>query len=257
MQWYYALGEQRVGPVSQAEFDRLVQAGTITPQTLVWQQGMTEWKTRAEVVPALPASAEPSIDGTEVCAVSGKRYPRREMIQYEGRWIAAEHRDEFFQRLREGVTQPGEQVYAGFWVRVLAKIIDSLALGLMGVVLNVACAMLMLGTPNYLNPHVSASSPTQAILFQVVTTVLGQLLALAFALFFVRRFDATPGKLALGLKVLRADGSKLTKGRIIGRHFSELISAFTFAIGYIMVAFDEEKRSLHDRICDTRVIKKR
>src|SRR5207248_1376069 len=68
-------------------------------------------------------------DGTEVCAVSGKRYPRREMIQYEGKWISAEHRDAYFQRLREGVAQPGEGAvpgpfgYGGFWVRFAARFI--------------------------------------------------------------------------------------------------------------------------------------
>jgi hypothetical protein len=34
-----------------------------------------------------------------------------------------------------------------------------------------------------------------------------------------------------------------------------LLSSLTLAIGYIMAAFDDEKRSLHDRICDTRVIR--
>ena len=41
--------------------------------------------------------------------------------------------------------------------------------------------------------------------------------------------------------------------RAIGRHFSEWLSSILF-IGYIMAAFDEEKRALHDRICGTRVV---
>lgn len=252
MQWYYAIGEQRLGPLSQPEFDQLVQAGTITAQTLVWREGMAAWQPWASV------SGGASADGTELCSVSGRRYPRSEMIQYEGRWIASEHRDAFFQRLREGVTQPGDFVYAGFWIRFVAKFIDGIILGIAGVAVNVVCALLFLGSANYFNPQVTAGAAGAGIiLFQVVTTVLGQLMGLAFALFFLRRFDATPGKMALGLKVLRADGAKLSKGRIVGRHFSELISAFTLAIGYIMAGFDSEKRSLHDRICDTRVIKTR
>jgi uncharacterized RDD family membrane protein YckC len=63
--------------------------------------------------------------------------------------------------------------------------------------------------------------------------------------------------MALGLKLLRRDGSKLGIGRIIGRYFSHVISAIILCIGYIMAAFDEEKRALHDRICDTRVIRTR
>ena len=61
----------------------------------------------------------------------------------------------------------------------------------------------------------------------------------------------------LPMKLLRADGSHLTAGRIIGRYFAELLSAMVLYIGYIMVGFDQEKKSLHDLICDTRVIKTR
>jgi hypothetical protein len=52
------------------------------------------------------------------------------------------------------------------------------------------------------------------------------------------------------------DGSNLSYGRSAGRHFAKYISGLTLWIGYIMAGVDEEKRSLHDRICDTRVIKK-
>jgi hypothetical protein len=44
-------------------------------------------------------------------------------------------------------------------------------------------------------------------------------------------------------------------GRIVGRHFSEWVSGMILLIGYIMAAFDkEQRRALHDHMCDTRVI---
>ena len=61
-------------------------------------------------------------------------------------------------------------------------------------------------------------------------------------------------KMALKLKVLRADGSPVGYGIATGRYFSYLISFMPIGIGFLMAAFDEEKRALHDRICDTRVI---
>lgn len=258
MQWYYAIGGQRQGPVTQAEFDQLVQVGTVTPATLVWREGLADWVPWSQVQAAGTATAGASSADTEVCAVSGKRYLRREMIQYGGRWISAEHRDEYFQRLREGVVPSGDFVYAGFWPRFGAKFIDGLILGVVGVGVNVVCALLLLGTANYFNPQAAAQAgAANAITFQIVTILLGQAVSIGFAVFFLQRYDATPGKMALGLKVLRPDGAKLTKGRIIGRHFAELISGFILCIGYLMVAFDGEKRSLHDRICDSRVIKTR
>ena len=61
--------------------------------------------------------------------------------------------------------------------------------------------------------------------------------------------------MALGLRIVRADGSSLTYGRATGRFFADYLSNLILFIGYIMAAFDDEKRTLHDRICDTRVVK--
>jgi uncharacterized RDD family membrane protein YckC len=95
------------------------------------------------------------------------------------------------------------------------------------------------------------------ILMQVIIQGCAMLVAIAYEVFFIRKYDATPGKMALGLNLLRADGSKLSVGRIIGRYFAYLVSCLTLAIGFIIAGFDDEKRSLHDRMCDTRVIKTR
>ena len=86
---------------------------------------------------------------------------------------------------------------------------------------------------------------------------VGIMLAAFYYIFFHGKFGATPGKMACGLKVVRADGSKLTYGRAMGRFFGDILSGIILGIGYLMIAFDDEKRALHDRICDTRVIKTR
>ena len=79
----------------------------------------------------------------------------------------------------------------------------------------------------------------------------------AYETFFLVKYGATPGKMTMGLKVIRPDGSGLQVGRAIGRHFSKVVSGMILYIGYIMIGFDAEKRGLHDMICDTRVIKTR
>jgi uncharacterized RDD family membrane protein YckC len=241
MQWYYAIGDQRHGPVEHAEFERLVSSGTVKSDTLVWRQGMANWQAYSAVAGTgvgtgggVAGGAPVVDDGTEVCAVSGKRYPRREMINYEGKWISAEHRDEYFQRMREGVAQPGEGAvpgpfgYGGFWRRFLARVLDGMVQGVGGM-------MAVQG------------------LMQLFFVAIGIL----YDVFFIRKYDATPGKMALGMKLLRTDGSKLSIGRIIGRHFAHIISGLPLAIGYIVAGFDDQKRTFHDRICDTRVVKTR
>jgi uncharacterized RDD family membrane protein YckC len=257
MQWYYAIKDQRNGPVAQAEFEQLVANGTITADTLVWRQGMANWQLYSQIG-GVAASATVADDGTAVCAVSGKRYPTREMIQYEGKWISAEHRDEYFQRLREGVALPGVNVvpgpygYGGFWRRVVAKIVDAIATGVVGFFINLLIRQ-MFG---------AGAIPQQGNmgvfwLMLGIQQVVGITIGLSYEILFIRKFDATPGKLAMGMKLLRTDGSRLTVGRIIGRYFANWVSGLTIGIGYVIAAFDEEKRALHDYICDTRVIKTR
>ena len=62
--------------------------------------------------------------------------------------------------------------------------------------------------------------------------------------------------MACQIKVVSDEGEPITYMRALGRHFAEMLSALILMIGYIMAAFDDEKRALHDRICSTRVIRK-
>jgi uncharacterized RDD family membrane protein YckC len=262
MQWYYAISGQRLGPVTQAEFEQLIKDGVVKGDTLVWNQGMTSWQPYVAVAPAIttPPLANTSgtsatEEGTEVCVVSGKRYPKSEMIQYEGKWVSGEHRDTYFQRMREGVTQPGSYKYGNFGARFVARFLDGLILAIAGAGVNVVLGLLLYGTANYFRPDPSQITMTKLFLFQGLSSLLGIAMGLGYAVYFIRRYNATPGKMALGLKLIRPDGSPLSVGRIIGRFFAEWISGLILLIGYIMAAFDEERRALHDRICDTRVIK--
>ncbi|MEZ5326505.1 MAG: RDD family protein [Verrucomicrobiales bacterium] len=70
------------------------------------------------------------------------------------------------------------------------------------------------------------------------------------------KYQAILGKIALSLKVITTDGPRLTYGRCVARFFAEWLSSIILGIGYIIAAFDEEKRTLHDHICATRVVKK-
>src|SRR5215203_565806 len=51
MTWYYALGNERQGPIDDAALDRLIAAGTVTPETLVWRAGMADWQPLAQARP--------------------------------------------------------------------------------------------------------------------------------------------------------------------------------------------------------------
>jgi uncharacterized RDD family membrane protein YckC len=75
-----------------------------------------------------------------------------------------------------------------------------------------------------------------------------------YTIFFLGKYGATPGKMVCRLVVVTAEGGKITYARAAGRFFAEILSALICYVGYLLAAFDEEKKTLHDRICDTRVV---
>ena len=100
-------------------------------------------------------------------------------------------------------------------------------------------------------------SPSAGLVFvTIIQVILSVALYSGYDTFFVGKYAATPGKMALGLMVVRSDGSRLTYWRAFARFWAEILSRITIGIGYIIAGFDDEKRTLHDHICDTRVVKK-
>ena len=96
---------------------------------------------------------------------------------------------------------------------------------------------------------------------QLFMGLQSSLLTLQFAVgvtyeaLFVGKLGGTPGKLALSLRVVLPDGGKVSYLRALGRYFATILSSLTLMIGYIIAAFDDQKRALHDHVCNTRVIR--
>jgi len=191
-----------------------------------------------QVLPDNPSEGRTSRTAKS-CSECGMVYFDDELIQFGDALVCGKCKPLFVQKLKEGVTVAEEMVYAGFWIRFGAKFIDGIIVGIAGFVLG------------FLGSFIVRHPVTGAVLQNVVSFGL----SIAYATYFLGAYSATPGKMACGLKVVRSDGEKISYARACGRFFAEFVSSLTLTIGYIMAAFDGEKRSLHDRICDTRVIK--
>ena len=86
--------------------------------------------------------------------------------------------------------------------------------------------------------------------------LFGAVLSISYAVFFTGYCGQTPGKMVLRIKVIRTDGSPINYGRAALREvLGKFISSILLGIGYLMVAFDNRKQGLHDKIADTYVIK--
>ena len=134
--------------------------------------------------------------------------------------------------------------YGGFWIRLVAYIIDaillSLAMGVVGTV--VGFNVFATDMENY-NPAAN-----------LISLVIGWLY---FALLESSERGATVGKMAMGLRVVTDQGQRLSFLNATGRYFAKIISAIILCIGFIMIAFTDRKRGLHDMIAGTLVVKTR
>lgn len=253
MLWYYANEGKRVGPVDEDEFEALVETGIIIADTLVWNETLPKWLRYDEIGQDASVGQEPSQSsasqiffrdtagqGATRCYECGRYFNPNDMIRYKEAWVCASCKPIFVQRLKEGVLVSGTMEYGGFWIRFLAKFLDNIIQGVLGNIIGFIVRLLIPG----------------GNLEILILYMIGIGVGAAYTTFFLGKYAATPGKMACGLKVVTSDGGQVSYGRALGRHFAEILSGMILAIGYIMAAFDEEKRTLHDRICDTRVLKK-
>lgn len=278
MQWYYAINNQRLGPVSQADLERLAAEGTIKPDTLVWRAGMAQWETYAKAVtaatatPPLPTSAGATSAGaasgdTAVCSITGRTYLKSEMVQHNGQWIGPDARDGYFARLKEQTTglrlsdevPAGVPRYGGFWFRVLAAIIDIIAINILERTVAVFVALPQIDYHRLTEMQQDPGAMMNYIFPLIRQMMLVSLLvSAAYEIICVATFSSTPGKIIFGMKVLCPDGKKITLVQNIGRYLlKKVFSTITLGLAYIVVGVDREKRGLHDMICGTRVIKTR
>ena len=141
---------------------------------------------------------------------------------------------------------------AGFWIRLVAGLIDGAIVVLMGLLLaGVLPGVSISDYTSYFSLDLE-SEATTPIWFDVVDITLNAM----YSAVLVTIWSATVGKFIFGLRVIRADGSKVGFGRALARWACYLLSLITLGIGFLMIAFRKDKRGLHDLICDTMVIRR-
>lgn len=143
---------------------------------------------------------------------------------------------------------PGRAIHAGFWRRCAAFIIDGLIIGIAVTVLQMT---LGLGSIS----NLSLERPAALLGLIALTGVmafLGQWLYFAF--FESAAAQATPGKMALGLKVVDSEGRRIGFGRASARFFGKILSGMVLNVGYMLAGWTARKQALHDLLANTLVV---
>jgi len=263
--WYYADGDNKIGPINQDSFDGLVDDGTIAPATLVWCKGMEGW--------------QPLHASTGKCD------------KCHGTFVATLLQDHNGVRICESCRQApaGESAgtgsglkYGGIGSRFVAKIID---LTLMLVFAGMVEALSRKLFPGAFTMNTSSHNAVSPVV--IVTLLINMALGIFYITWFVGKLGATPGKMVVKLKITNPAGGKIGYGQAFGRYCGEYIAAlgmvscmtlfafwvissffplhpvlrsvygaviFASAVVYAPALFDEQRRTLYDRLCKTRVL---
>ena len=209
MQLYITRDGQRSGPYSLEEVNRQLAAGTLSPVDQAWSEGSPGWKPLL----GFPGVIMPGGASSTAMPI-GLATP----------------------------VVPGPIKYAGFWIRVVAYIIDVLILGM---------GLWIIGL-------LFQRSPEEAGGFSAIGGILQIVLGFLYMpVLWSSPMQATIGQKICGLRVIRPGGNGISFERGIARALAMILSGMLLFIGYLMVAFTERKQGLHDILAGTYVVKDR
>ncbi len=264
-QWYYSNAQrERLGPVSADDLAQLHSNAQIGPDTLVWREGFADWKpwreAVAEVVTANTTSTSifdaPAATARQAASAFATAGPDAPADADANPYRIAEPISPYAPpkaQLRDesNYIAGGRVVYAGFWKRAAALFIDSFVVGIVAGMIGAIFAVMMIAVIG------AGGDEGMAVLLQVINQIIALVLgATYFGWMHSSSMQASVGKLAVGIKVTRSDGTRITFMRGFGRYFGYILSSLTLGIGLIMAAFTDRKRALHDMISDTLVVDK-
>jgi uncharacterized RDD family membrane protein YckC len=223
---------ERHGPYKEEDIRQWLRSGQVSPTDLAWYEGLADWQPLSVLFPDALAATAPTANPAEATAIPPL----------------------------PTLTAASLEDYAGFWQRTGAWILDYLILlvpsslvamnmGAMAAVERLMTQMQAGITPAAITEYIQAVRPVG-----LVVIVIG---FLYYALFECSKWQATPGKMALRLRVTREDGSRIGIGRSMGRNAIRLANAIIWVIPfifYIAVAWTRRKQGLHDMLAGTLVL---
>jgi uncharacterized RDD family membrane protein YckC/ribosomal protein L40E len=146
--------------------------------------------------------------------------------------------------------------HAGFWIRVVAYIIDGFLIGIVADMVTIPLFFHYIGLSFDYNSWLSSGTiPTGFWIYYLWSLLIVFLVGVVYYTFAIGKWGRTIGKMAVKVKVVKPDGSRVSYWRAFGRGLAFYLNQFTIGFSFLIIAFTSKKRGLHDYIADTVVIK--
>jgi uncharacterized RDD family membrane protein YckC len=154
---------------------------------------------------------------------------------------------DFFNNLHthEGHMDQYEMEYAGFWLRTVAMVIDTVLI-------------ILVTLPLLLFIYGEAYWESEALVAGPADVLISWVLPILATLLFWKYRQATPGKMVLSIRILDVEtGKPPSMGQLVTRYLAYIVSTLPLLMGFIWVAFDQRKQGLHDKLSNTVVVRRK
>lgn len=226
--WYVGRDGAQLGPFSEAELRAQAARGDLSPEDLVWRQGMQSWTPAGEVAGLLSGGPSRS---------AGNPY-------------AAPASDRLGSRSSRG---PGGDEYAEFLPRVVAFILDAVFVGAIACIPTFGLAFAVMAAAGNDPDARSAASALGNCLANIVGLLIG---VTYYATLDSSAKQGTWGKQIMGIKVTDLEGNRITFLRALGRYFGRIVTSLTCGIGMLTPLFTERKQTIHDMLAGCLALKR-
>lgn len=225
---------ERHGPYKEADVREWLQSGKMSGTDLGWYEGLADWQPLSVLLPdAVARAAMPSANSVPPA----------------------------FTALPQTTTAALED-HAGFWKRVAAYVVDYIVLLIPGKLIG---SMFGAAAASAALEEAQKSSGNDPQLFIAALEVylhamwpavlLSTIVAwLYFALLESSAWQATVGKLVMGIRVTDLRGARISLPHALGRYLAKFLSLIILGIGFLMVAWTQRKQGLHDLLAHTLVL---
>ena len=132
-------------------------------------------------------------------------------------------------------------VYASFWRRAVAVLLDGLIVSIANLLVTVVVNLIV----------------RQETITVTVTQIISLIIGIGYYVYFIGNRGQTPGKMVLKIKVQKLeDGSNLGyPGAFMREVLGKFVSGVVFGLGYLWMIRDKDKQTWHDKIAKSVVVK--
>ena len=148
--------------------------------------------------------------------------------------------------------------YGGFWIRLVARIVDGIILGVPLAVLFFIFVLVgggIVSTTNSTDQNAQAAVGFGIIGVWLLIALVATIGSVLYYVYFWGTSGSTLGMRLFRLRVVDANtGGPIGMGRAFIRYLITIVNSMACYIGWIWVAFDARKQGWHDKVANSVVI---